>query len=108
MDLQNHVSQVAGPNLSTTAPPHTQAPLPSTEKLDLEEAGSAEIQGRVDSQTRSRAQITQGRIQFATFCLTLFLGGWNDGTTGPMLPRIQEVYDVRFLVKTFCDARSEY
>ena len=37
----------------------------------------------------------KAHIQFASLCLTLFLLGWNDGTTGPMLPRIQKVYHVR-------------
>lgn len=37
----------------------------------------------------------KARIQFATLCGTLFLAGWNDGTTGPLLPRIQSVYHVR-------------
>lgn len=32
--------------------------------------------------------------QFVTLCWSLFLAGWNDGTTGPLLPRIQEVYHV--------------
>lgn len=35
------------------------------------------------------------QIHFATMCSSLFLAGWNDGTTGPLLPRIQEVYHVR-------------
>nr|VWO96590.1 Major facilitator superfamily transporter [Ganoderma boninense] len=34
----------------------------------------------------------KARIQFITLCWTLFLAGWNDGTTGPLLPRIQIVY----------------
>lgn len=34
----------------------------------------------------------KANIQFATLCWTLFLGGWTSGTTGPLLPRIQEVY----------------
>ena len=38
----------------------------------------------------------KARIQFITLCWTLFLAGWNDGTTGPLLPRIQSVYHVRF------------
>ena len=37
----------------------------------------------------------KARIQFITLCWTLFLAGWNDGTTGPLLPRIQIVYHVR-------------
>jgi len=33
-------------------------------------------------------------IQFITLCFTLFLIGWIDGSTGPLLPRIQSVYHV--------------
>ncbi|KAH9478786.1 hypothetical protein JR316_0009247 [Psilocybe cubensis] len=42
------------------------------------------------SLTREQKNIALG--QFLSLCLTLFLAGWNDGTTGPLLPRIQEVY----------------
>lgn len=45
----------------------------------------------------SRSQIKKARIQFITLCWTLFLAGWNDASTGPLLPRIQEVYHVTFL-----------
>jgi len=37
-------------------------------------------------------------MQFAAMCGCLFLAGWNDGTTGPLLPRIQSVYHVGFAV----------
>jgi hypothetical protein len=33
-------------------------------------------------------------MQFASVCFSLFMAGWNDGTTGPLLPRIQEFYHV--------------
>jgi hypothetical protein len=33
-------------------------------------------------------------LQFASLCWTLFLAGWNDGTTGPLLPRMQTHYHV--------------
>ena len=33
-------------------------------------------------------------VNFATVCLCAFFTGWNDGTTGPLLPRIQEFYHV--------------
>lgn len=36
----------------------------------------------------------KARIQLAACCSTLFLAGWNDGTTGPLLPRIQANYHV--------------
>ena len=44
--------------------------------------------------TTTHEQKILGRVQFLTLCWTLFLTGWNDGTTGPLLPRIQEVYHV--------------
>lgn len=34
------------------------------------------------------------RIQFMALCWSLFAIGWNDGTTGPLLTRIQSVYHV--------------
>ncbi|OJT07475.1 Bypass of stop codon protein 6 [Trametes pubescens] len=33
-------------------------------------------------------------IHFVTLCCAVFCMGWNDGTTGPMLPRIQANYHV--------------
>ncbi|KAI0760123.1 major facilitator superfamily domain-containing protein [Fomes fomentarius] len=35
-------------------------------------------------------------IHFFALCWCVFGMGWNDGTTGPMLPRIQEHYHVNF------------
>ncbi|KAK1223948.1 hypothetical protein PQX77_013169 [Marasmius sp. AFHP31] len=43
---------------------------------------------------QTRAQVIKARIQLGTLFWTMFLAGWNDGTTGPLLPRIQEVYHV--------------
>ncbi|KAF4583440.1 hypothetical protein EYR38_002191 [Pleurotus pulmonarius] len=45
-------------------------------------------------QTSPKKQAMTARIQFATLCWCLFLAGWNDGTTGPLLPRIREVYNI--------------
>lgn len=33
-------------------------------------------------------------VHFAALCGCLFVNGWNDATTGPMLPRVQEKYGV--------------
>ncbi len=43
---------------------------------------------------RSKKHKTAEKIQFSALCWCIFLIGWNDGTTGPLLPRIQEVYHV--------------
>ena len=46
------------------------------------------------SEPRTKTELRNGRIQFATLCWTLFLVGYNDGSTGPLLPRVQSVYHV--------------
>ncbi|KDQ58458.1 hypothetical protein JAAARDRAFT_128981 [Jaapia argillacea MUCL 33604] len=35
-------------------------------------------------------------IQFAALCWSLYLEGWNDGSTGPLLPAIQNFYHIGF------------
>ncbi|KAJ8589362.1 MFS general substrate transporter [Rhizopogon salebrosus TDB-379] len=46
----------------------------------------------------TKRQRRLANVQFATVCFTMYLAGWNDGTTGPLLPRIQEVYRLNFAV----------
>ncbi|KDQ58647.1 hypothetical protein JAAARDRAFT_155195 [Jaapia argillacea MUCL 33604] len=46
----------------------------------------------------STSAIFKARIQFISLCYSILLAGWNDGTTGPLLPRIQRVYHVGFAV----------
>ena len=36
-------------------------------------------------------------LQFAVLCFSIFVSGWNDGTLGPLLPRLQAVYHVSSL-----------
>ena len=42
--------------------------------------------------TKKEARIALA--QFLALCWALFVIGWTDGSTGPLLPRIQNVYDV--------------
>ncbi|KAI0947983.1 hypothetical protein AcW1_009604 [Taiwanofungus camphoratus] len=52
--------------------------------------------------TVSAAQRTtyrwRSRLHFAALCFSFFLEGWNDGTTGPLLPTIQRHYKIGFAV----------
>lgn len=68
----------------------------------FEDASKAEsgLQGDTSSAGPSPPAATnipwwRSHLHFATLCWTFFLEGWNDGTTGPLLPRIQEFYHVR-------------
>ncbi|KAG2357350.1 major facilitator superfamily domain-containing protein [Suillus spraguei] len=45
-----------------------------------------------------RIQRRREKIQFVTLCWFVYLEGWNDGSNGPLLPRIQKVYGVGYAV----------
>ena len=47
-----------------------------------------------ESSALFKTQRIRSQIQFMALCWSLFLLGWNDGCTGPLLPRIKEVYHV--------------
>jgi len=40
-------------------------------------------------------------IQYGCLCLALFLAGWNDGTNGPLIPRIRHYYNASPIVASF-------
>ncbi|KAF8628749.1 hypothetical protein AX15_003741 [Amanita polypyramis BW_CC] len=50
------------------------------------------------TQIQTQKQTHQEWIHFVALCWTMFLVGWNDGSTGPLLPRIQSVYRVGYAV----------
>jgi fucose permease len=55
----------------------------------------------ISTPTPSKSHLTRARIQFFALCWCMFLAGWNDGSTGPLLPRIQKVYHVSLLRYVF-------
>ena len=60
-----------------------------------------------DPTPSEKGLFTKTNLHFGALCWCLFLAGWNDGTIGPLLPRVQGVYDVRILLNpftTFADA----
>ncbi|KAI0767106.1 MFS general substrate transporter [Fomes fomentarius] len=70
------------------------------------EANDAELlsrMGTVSSVTaaqvrRSRAMRMKGHLMYGSLLGSMFLSGWNDATTGPLLPRIQFVYHIGFAI----------
>ncbi|KAF7325726.1 MFS domain-containing protein [Mycena kentingensis (nom. inval.)] len=45
---------------------------------------------------RTKEHIFRERVQLAALYWCLFMAGWNDGSAGPLIPRIQKVYHVGF------------
>ncbi|KAF9553571.1 MFS general substrate transporter [Agrocybe pediades] len=63
--------------------------------LEDEKSQSSAVEGKT---VLTKGQKILATLQFLTLCWTLFVAGWNDGTIGPLLPRIQEVYHVNFTI----------
>ncbi|KAA1472114.1 MFS general substrate transporter [Dentipellis sp. KUC8613] len=80
------------------------AKLPQAETLSSKdpdptiEVEAASESGHASATADKGTHRLLANIQFFSLCYTLFLAGWNDGTTGPLLPRIQSVYHVGFTV----------
>ena len=82
--------------------PHEKKSTPATPSAEDKEVTMAiddvvpslpnkEVDTRVVTKTMRR----KAWLQYAALCWAMFLCGWNDGTTGPLIPRLQEVYHVR-------------
>ena len=89
-------SQHQGEASTATATPKAT----SRKSLEMIETGAVEVPQSSDAPETAVSASTpetrrKARIQYAACCYVLFLAGWNDGTTGPLLPRLQQVYQVR-------------
>jgi len=75
--------------------------LPPFENISMQQNDTM-----MNSLTRSlnrqrRKQKTAERLHLCACFWFAFIIGWNDGSTGPLLPRIREVYHVNDLVSSF-------
>ncbi|KAG7448141.1 MFS general substrate transporter [Guyanagaster necrorhizus] len=52
----------------------------------------------IDTPAESRQKRNKGRLHYATLCWFMFLAGWNDGTAGPLIPRMQTVYHANYTI----------
>ena len=75
--------------------------LKDVESMDYEQRVQSEldplIQRDVKVPTKQEAHVAY--TQFLALCLSLFVMGWTDGSTGPLLPRIQGFY---YVSRTIC------
>lgn len=106
------MSLVDPPNSSpapgTSVPPTHPLPLHRnihTEQIELSEVDARQPQNRSNPdvnvlQTNKSSKFRE-RIQFFALCWTLFLAGWSDSSTGPLLPRIQDTYHVLSLLRAW-------
>nr|GAT49840.1 predicted protein [Mycena chlorophos] len=55
-------------------------------------------QSRTPNSGRTRKQEIEGNVQVLVLSLVALVNGWNDGTLGPLIPRIQEVYHLDYTI----------
>ncbi|KAI0767878.1 MFS general substrate transporter [Irpex lacteus] len=72
-------------------------PQKTTAGSEADERGSVKAGSSSDEVKPASVRLTAW-LQFSALCFTLFIAGWNDGTTGPLLPRIQSNYHVGYAV----------
>lgn len=54
--------------------------------------------GPVHTPADDAKHVKRERLYIAACCWCLFLAGWNDGSTGPLLPAIQKHYQVLIIL----------
>jgi hypothetical protein len=70
--------------------------------LDVEDH-EQRVQGELDPliqhivKVPSKQEASVARAQLLTLCFGMFVMGWTNSSTGPLLPRIQIFYDVSSL-----------
>jgi hypothetical protein len=66
------------------------------ESTHHEESPQSELDPLIqrDIKTITKKEACVARAQFLALCWSLFVIGWNDGSTGPLLPSIQNFYNV--------------
>ncbi|KIY67456.1 MFS general substrate transporter [Cylindrobasidium torrendii FP15055 ss-10] len=69
----------------------------SNDKLGEQTEAVTALSNPVDP-TLQRAYRKREYVQLGALFWCMFLAGWNDGTTGPLLPRIESVYNVNYTV----------
>ncbi|KAF7324534.1 MFS general substrate transporter [Mycena kentingensis (nom. inval.)] len=82
--------------------PPSSAPSPPQGSV-VEKDAEAAVYGEqpslpVSSPPQTKAQRRTELVQVSTIAWILFLVGWNDGSTGPLLLRIQESYGVGYTI----------
>jgi hypothetical protein len=88
IELQNKQSDLS------IHPIHRNQPFQAETQLQETAAQGQESETR-ERVTVRRQQKVRANVQFFALCWTIFLMGWNDASTGPLVPRIREVYRVR-------------
>ena len=95
------MTSVDVPNVLSHGHVHSIQKNTQSEEIQLSEVNSRptppeEVKRSTVSKTSKRPTL-RARIQFLSLCWTLFLIGWSDASTGPLLPRLQSTYHVLFL-----------
>ena len=79
--------------------PRTESDIEGVPSVQGDDSGGTSAIGDQTQDVPQRARKWL-EVQYACLCFALFLAGWNDGTNGPLIPRIQRYYNVKFVAVT--------
>jgi len=112
MTLTSGIEQQAARSLTSVPSPRPSIELRRVKQVNAESDTKSVTSVRGDDSeepSTRRNRVTKvaakGRkwleVQYTCLCLALFLAGWNDGTNGPLIPRIQRYYNVSSVATFF-------
>ena len=67
----------------------------SSMTADISAIDASDVEDKSIPSSASKGVRLRANIQLVALCFSVFLLGWNDGPTGPLLPRFQSFYHVR-------------
>ena len=73
--------------------------LPDVDSTNYEYCTQSELDPLLhrDEKGPTKKEERVAQAQFLALCWALFVVGWTDGSTGPLLPKIQTFYDVSWI-----------
>ncbi|KAG0691994.1 hypothetical protein DFH29DRAFT_606851 [Suillus ampliporus] len=95
--MQTTIAEGHAVSRHPTVDPHHDSKEKHSGEIEMRVESSATASGAAsisDLKAQTKGQRLRARVQFATVCGSMYVAGWNDGSTGPLLPRIQTVYGV--------------
>lgn len=100
---QDNVPALSRRSTDKTRQDSNRETLTDTEKTETEDGNTYDSPDSLERNPQtvdlsSPAVKWRARYQLFSLYFVLFLAGWDGGTLGPLIPRMQEVYNVRMYV----------
>ncbi|KAH8822989.1 MFS general substrate transporter [Flagelloscypha sp. PMI_526] len=66
--------------------------------METDNKTEEDLTNRIESEDKMKEYLVLEKVQLGALIFGMFSIGWNDGTLGPLIPRIQEYYHVNYTI----------